>query len=54
MTSFSRVSSDLFERNETRRVGGTDTGATVLDRLIRDGEFAQVMTDHLWLDFNLR
>jgi len=34
-------------------VGSTDTGATVLHRLVRDGKLAEVVTDHLGLDFNL-
>ena len=34
-------------------MGGTDTGATVLDRLVGDGELAQVVSDHLRLDFDL-
>lgn len=28
-----KIHNCLFERDETRRVGGTDTGSTVLDRL---------------------
>ena len=44
---------DLFERNETGRVGSTDTGATVLHRLVSDGKLAEVVTNHLGLDFNL-
>lgn len=43
----------LLERNKSRRVGSTNTWATVLDWLIRDGELAQVVTDHFRLDFDL-
>lgn len=43
----------LLQGNETRRVGGTDTGATVLDGLVRDGELGQVVADHLGLDLDL-
>jgi hypothetical protein len=32
----------LLERDETRRVGGTDTGSTVLDGLVGDGKFGQL------------
>lgn len=34
-------------------MGGTDTGATVLDRLVRDGELPEIVTNHLGLDLNL-
>lgn len=37
---------------QSRRVGGTDTGATVLDGLVRDGELGEVVADHLGLDLN--
>lgn len=40
-------------RNETRRVGGTDTWPTVLDGLVGDGELAEVVASHFGLDFNL-
>ena len=43
----------LLQRNEPRRVGSTNTGTTVLDRLVRDGEFTEVVADHLGLDFDL-
>ena len=35
-------------------MGGTNTGSTVLHRLVRDGELAKVMSDHLSLDLNLK
>lgn len=44
---------NLLEGNETRRVGGTDTGATVLDGPVGDGELGQVVADHLGLDLDL-
>ena len=42
----------LLERNETRRVGGTNTRATVTDGLVGDGELTKVVSDHLRLDFH--
>ena len=34
-------------------MGGTDTGPSVLDGLVGDGELAKVVTDHLGLDLDL-
>ena len=34
-------------------MGGTDTGTTVLNRRVRNGEFSEVVSDHLGFDFNL-
>lgn len=34
-------------------MSSTDTRSTVLDRLVRDGEFTQVVSDHLGFDFDL-
>lgn len=45
--------SRLLEGNETGRVGGTDTGTTVLDGLVGDGELSQVVANHLGLDLDL-
>jgi len=45
--------SPLLQRNETRRVRGTNTGPTVLDRLVCDGELAKVVANHLRLDLHL-
>ena len=42
----------LLERDETRRVSGTDTGATVVNGLVGKGELAEVVTDHLRLDLD--
>lgn len=39
----------LLQRDETRRVCGSNTRATVLDWLVGDGELAQVVTTHLRL-----
>ena len=39
----------LLERNEPRGFGGADTGATVGDGLVCDGELAQVVASHLRL-----
>lgn len=44
--------SPLVERNEARRVGGTDTRPTVAHGLVCDREFAEVVTDHLGLDLH--
>jgi hypothetical protein len=43
----------LLEGNKLGRVSGTNTGTTVLDGLVRDGELGKVVTSHLRLDFNL-
>ena len=42
-----------LEGNETGGVGGTNTGTTMLHRLVGDGELAQVVTNHFGFDFNL-
>lgn len=39
----------LLQRDETRRMCGSNTRATVLDWLVGDGELAQVVTAHLRL-----
>merc|ERR1712113_16491 len=44
---------NLLEGNETGRVGGADTGSSVLDWSVRDREFGQVVTNHFRLDFDL-
>ena len=36
----------------TLTVRGTDTGTTVLDGAVRDGELGEVVTDHLRLDLD--
>jgi hypothetical protein len=38
---------------QTGRVGGADTWSTVLDRLVRDAEFGEVVSRHLRLDFDI-
>merc|ERR1719300_394395 len=43
----------LLEGDESGAVGGSNTGPTVLNRLVGDGELAQVVPNHLWLDLNL-
>jgi hypothetical protein len=43
------MTSSSLERNETGAVGGTNTGPSVLDRLVSDGKLAQVVTDHFRL-----
>lgn len=44
----------LLKRDETGAVGGTNSRPTVLDGLVRQGEFTQVETNHLRLDFDLQ
>ena len=44
----------LLEWDKSGAVGGTDTGPTVLDWLVGDRELAQIMTNHLGFDFNLK
>ncbi len=39
----------LLQRDETRRMCSSNTGATVLDWLVGDGELAQVVSAHLRL-----
>uniref|UniRef100_A0A7C9DNY2 Uncharacterized protein n=1 Tax=Opuntia streptacantha TaxID=393608 RepID=A0A7C9DNY2_OPUST len=48
-----RNKSFSLKRNEPRRVGGTNTGPTVLHRFVADRKLSQVVTDHFWLDFDL-
>jgi hypothetical protein len=43
----------LLEGNKLGRVSGTNTGTTVLDGLVRDGELGKIVTSHFRLDFNL-
>ena len=44
----------LLQGDEARAVGGTDTGATVLDGLVADGELGEVVADHLGLASELK
>jgi len=39
----------LFERDESGRVGGTNTGPSVLHWLVRDAELSKVVADHFRL-----
>ena len=43
----------LLEGDKSGAVSGTNTGPSVLDWLVGDGELAQVVSDHLWLDLDL-
>jgi hypothetical protein len=45
--------SNLTQRDEARGVGGSNTGTTVLDRGVGNGELSEVVTDHLSLDFDV-
>jgi len=42
----------LLQRNETRRVGGTNARLAMFHRLVGNGEFTQIVTNHLWFDFD--
>merc|ERR1719247_3145652 len=42
----------LLQGDEARRVGSTDTGTSVANGLVGQGELAQVVADHLTLDLN--
>ena len=44
---------NLLQRNELRRVSSTNTRPVVLHRLVSQRELAQVVTNHLGLDFNV-
>merc|ERR550519_199809 len=48
-----RASGPLLEGDESGAVGGSNTGPTMLHRLVGDGELPQVVSDHLWLHLNL-
>merc|ERR550519_977420 len=48
-----RASGPLLEGDESGAVRGSDTGPTMLHRLVGDGELSQVVSDHLWLHLNL-
>lgn len=41
---------DLLQRNEARRVGGSNTRTSVSDRAVGDGELSEVVANHLSLD----
>jgi len=43
----------LLERDETGRVGSTNTRLAVLYWLVRDGELGKVVTNHIGPDFHL-
>merc|ERR1719193_1201300 len=43
----------LLQRDESGGVSSSNSWPSVLHRLVRDGEFAQVVAHHLWLDLNL-
>ena len=34
-------------------MGGTNTGSTVFNGFVGNGEFSEIMTNHFWLDFDL-
>jgi hypothetical protein len=43
----------LLERDEARRMGSTNTGLSVLSRLVSDGELTKVEANHFGLNLNL-
>lgn len=46
-------SNRLLERDESRRVGSSNTWSSVLDWLVRYRELGEVVSDHLRSDFDL-
>ena len=40
----------LLQWDEARAVGGTNTGPTVLNRLVTDAEFTQMVSNHFRLN----
>merc|ERR1719222_560552 len=48
-----RASGPLLEGDESRAVRGSDTGPTMLHRLVGDGELSQVVSNHFGLHLNL-
>lgn len=44
---------NLLQRDESRRVGGADSGAAVSHGSVGDGELAQVVAHHLGLDVDV-
>jgi hypothetical protein len=42
----------MVSREECEDKRKTNTGATVLDRLVRNRKFPEVVTDHLWFNFD--
>merc|ERR1712036_56547 len=51
-TLIQKVTVSLLERNESRRVGSSNTRSTVPDRLVRNTVLAKVGTNHFRLDLN--
>ena len=45
-----RLLDDLLQRDEAGRVGGSNTGTTVTDGSVRNGELSEVEADHLHLN----
>lgn len=43
----------LLEGNEARGMGSTNTGSSMLDGFIRDGELSKIVANHLRFDLNL-
>merc|ERR1712072_1650451 len=48
-----QASLSLLEWHEAGGLGGTNTGGTVLDRLVGDGELTEVVSNHVSLNINL-
>lgn len=42
----------MVSREECEDKRKTNTRATVLDRLVRNREFPEVVADHLWFNFD--
>lgn len=47
--TFIYINYGLLQRNEAGGVGGSNTRATMLNRLVCNGEFSKVVTNHLRL-----
>lgn len=47
--NFIYINYGLLQRNEAGGVGGSNTRTTVLNRLVCNGEFSKVVTNHLRL-----
>jgi hypothetical protein len=43
----------LLQWDETGRMSGTDTRATMTNGFVGDGEFSKIMTDHLGFNLDL-
>lgn len=54
LTNLTNNMSSLFERNETRRMCGTNTWSSMLHGFVCDCEFSQIIANHFRLYFDLK